>query len=104
MRTKAGSLDKISQGLNLRTLNYLLTVGDSSLSHGKSHYFERRKSYGETVEMADGGLWPTWRRGLADFSDNSEMLGKVKIVTNRSPMTNESLGLTRRNGVRTFES
>ena len=54
--------------------------------------------------MADGYLWPTWRLALAWFSGNSEMLGKVKIVTNRSPMTNESLGLTRRNGVRTFES
>ena len=102
MRRKAGSLDKISQGLNLRTLNYLLTVGDSSLSHWKSHYFERRKSYGETVEMADGGLWPTWRRGLADFSDNSEMLGKVKIVTNRSAGSYELPEIVNVNGV-TFE-
>ena len=52
--------------------------------------------------MAAVGLWPIERPVY--FSDNSEMLGKVKIVTNRSPMTNESLGLTRRNGVRTFES
>lgn len=65
-RRRAGSLDKISRGLNLRTLNYLLSVGDSSPFLWKSHYFERpRKSYGETVEMADGYLWPTWRLALA---------------------------------------
>ena len=40
--------------------------------------------------MASLGLWPTWRTGLAYFSGNSEMLGRVKIVTNRS---GEGMGL-----------
>ena len=50
--------------------------------------------------MAAVGLWPIERPVY--FSDNSEMLGKVKIVTNRSAGSYELPEIVNVNGV-TFE-